>query len=259
MLAQELQDSASVRQSLVIIPAGIGDTSKYQAFSRAMQHFDVVIEELPGTNDKTCESGSIREVANMVMRSLQKRRISSPILYGESCGGSVVIELARLMPVAGCILVASGEFFNSPTRQLLKTLFFPCRFSVRARRLYARVLRPMGPFKLLRHMTDEQLLTVFRRWMGTLSYEMPSDRLDVPTLIVQFSSDSIVGPRSRQKLAELFPQLRTLAMDGHHFSINDSRRIQVLDTFLNEFQQSAQMPPNPALVDSSHPRQVAIF
>jgi len=48
-------------------------------------------------------------------------------------------------------------------------------------------------------------------------------------------------------------------MDGHHFSMNDSRRMQVVDTFLSEFQQSAQMPVNPALVESSHPRQVAIF
>ena len=186
----------------------------------------VLAVDLPGHRESDPnEAASVEEYAQAVASALDALRTGPVLTAGHSLGGAVAIALAARRPdaVRGLVLLSScaqmpktdgaGERFLAALPGPLRKLFF---FSMARKILFA----PGAPAQAvslgmyeLRACRPETILKDVRA-AKNMDLTEPAARLDVPTLILCGSRNTLTPPALSERLASLIARSRLRIIEG---------------------------------------------
>ncbi len=202
---------------IVLIPPGLGQASHFDDLVKNLEDkYFVITINLPGVGLSESESGELKDLALYISELLNKLEIKNPAILGESYGGSLAIEIDKLIKVKKLILLGSGEYFNPLIRFILKLLFLPALKSKVLRRSYAKLINPLGIFNF-KEFSDLQLLQINKRWLSVLNYKINEAKSNTPVVYYLANKDIIVNKFSTKKLKEKFVQFKIYSVKGSHF------------------------------------------
>lgn len=202
---------------IVLIPPGLGQASHFDDLVKNLEDkYFVITINLPGVGLSESESGELKDLALYISELLNKLEIKNPAILGESYGGSLAIEIERLINVKKLILLGSGEYFNPFNRFIFEILFLPALKSKVLRRSYAKLINPLGIFNF-KEFSDLQLLQINKRWISVLNYTIDSSESITPVIYYLANRDIVVNKSSIKKIKHKFSQFEIRLVKGTHF------------------------------------------
>lgn len=206
------------RTAIVLLPPGIGKIDHFKStILRLSKKYYVISIGFPGTGNSCFDkNNNVKGVATTVKKLLKKLDIKTPVLLGESYGGSVAIQLSRSIATKKIILIGTGEYFKTYQKIVLKILFYlPKTFPI-FQRLYSKLLNKMHIMDLT-HLNKKQLENITERWWEIIDFKLPN-KIDPNTKAHIFYSDSdkILNTKSLVKLLTIYPNNQTFMYHCSH-------------------------------------------
>lgn len=202
---------------LVLIPPGIGNATHFNQLIESLKDkFYILTFNLPGIGKSQSSTGDLKALAFEIADLLKDLKVIDPIILGESYGGSVAIEIDKLIKVKRLILFGSGEYFNSFIRFIFRLIFAPAVQFRLIRKVYSKILS-LTPIFDFKEFKDEQLVTTNQRWLSVLDYKIDQSISKTPIDFYLGSKDIILNKKSLKKIKDNYPKLRFHKLDCNHF------------------------------------------
>ena len=219
-----IKQGNSKNQTIIIFPEGPGEASAYSELIKELsKKYYILALYLPGHKKTKFESNKMEDMAIDISNFINQLKIKNPILIGESIGGSLAIEIAKIIKINKLVLMGSGEFFTFIERIMLSILFFPSKFSSILRRIYARIISFLFIFFKKSHVlqidkqTNEQLKEVGDRFNKVIWYKLPIFNSSIKTLLINGNNDVIQRKNSITKIKNIFSNLKIIDVNSDNF------------------------------------------
>ena len=207
---------------------GFSDTGRsFQALEPFLAGYRLIIPDLPGHGTSPLGAGlRVGDFATDIGRLLAFLDISQIAIIGHSMGAMTAIELAarRRDEVSALVLLSASlrpDFGNgSPLARGIRALRDPISPADGFLRDWYSCSRPVDP-DFLSKMRMEAAAMPAAIWHGILDGFTETDlghsanQVSAPVLCLSGSADPLFGAAHREALAQAFPSVRSITLDGY--------------------------------------------
>jgi len=213
---------------VLLLLHGFSDTGRsFAALEPFLTGYRLIIPDLPGHGASALGAGlRVSDFATSIDRLLAFLDISQFAVIGHSMGAMTAIELAarRREEVSALVLLSASlrpDFGSgSPLARGIRALRDPISPSDGFLRDWYSCSRPVDPDFLSKMRMDAAAMPA-AVWHGILDGFAETDlghsagRVSAPVLCLSGSADSLFGASHREALAEAFPSVRSITLDGY--------------------------------------------
>ena len=208
-------DIKNPRRTSLLLSPGAYSGKFFKNFEKYLSDTDLFIcPDFPARGFSEPQGdNSVNGMANTIDKFISILNLNNIYLIGFSYGTQIATELLKINEkrFKKAILIASGEFFNTITRVILKIIFMPFLFSGTLRnKIRKYVLKYI-------YVPNKNLKEINLQWISTLSYKIPKNKIIyTPTIFVDFEKDQYVTKTSKNNIKEVFINSRTIIVDKIH-------------------------------------------
>jgi 2-hydroxy-6-oxonona-2,4-dienedioate hydrolase len=202
----------------VVLVCGLGVSSEYMipAALELAENAEIYCPNLPGFGKSSKPAGAlnISELSDALSAFMDEMRIERAVLVGHSFGCQIAVELALHNREKIERLVLAAPIGDPRSKSALRYL---ARLALDA---------PREPFSLIPIAVKDYFSAGFRRISKTLRFSLDDrfedklPRIEVPTLVVRGSNDSVVSEEWTKRIAEILPQGKFASIEGAAHAVN---------------------------------------
>lgn len=159
------------------------------------------------------DNNSIKGVTETITKFIDALCLKDIYLAGFSYATQIATELLNINEkrFKKVIFVASGEFFSTVKRIVLKIIFLPLMFSNVLRYKIRRYVLPYI------YVPNKNLKEINLQWLSTLDYKISTKQIiTIPTVFLDFINDQYVTSKSKFKLKQFFINSKTITVNEIH-------------------------------------------
>lgn len=205
-------------KNIILLAPGSYGGDFFQSFATMISdEYTLIAPDYPGRgfSDELIEHDTFDLIAQSMIDLIRFLDVTDAILVGVSFGTAVANEILNTREdlFEQAILVAPGEFFSDIQDAVLKTIFFPSKFSDSIRKLYRYLLIKFFHMKL----PQKNLKSILEQWISTLDYRIEKrKKLTLPVVLIHFKNDQIIPKDSISKLKEIYTNHVEEIIGGDH-------------------------------------------